>query len=136
MPSREQIIENRRRWVEELRSGRRKQAQQVLRRGDTFCCLGVWCDIRVDDDAGWVTVDPDEYGNRPTHGYRSEPDWRAGATEMLTRPLAYELGMSMGFTQDLAKKNDNGMSFEDLADFLVGAWGEDLDGMITKEAIR
>lgn len=42
----EQIKENRRKWVEALRSGKYKQAKMVLReKGRTMCCLGVLADI-------------------------------------------------------------------------------------------
>lgn len=32
-------------WVEALKSGRYSQARNTLRRGDSFCCLGVLCDL-------------------------------------------------------------------------------------------
>lgn len=32
-------------WVEALRSGKYKQGQASLRRGDSYCCLGVLADI-------------------------------------------------------------------------------------------
>ena len=32
-------------WIEALRSGKYSQAQEELRVGDSFCCLGVLCDI-------------------------------------------------------------------------------------------
>lgn len=32
-------------WCEALRSGKYKQANGRLRKGDKFCCLGVLCDI-------------------------------------------------------------------------------------------
>ena len=32
-------------WVKALRSGKYKQGNGRLRDGDTFCCLGVLCDI-------------------------------------------------------------------------------------------
>ncbi len=32
-------------WVAALRSGKYKQAKNRLRDGDSFCCLGVLCDI-------------------------------------------------------------------------------------------
>jgi hypothetical protein len=32
-------------WTAALRSGKYKQAQGRLRRGDSFCCLGVACDV-------------------------------------------------------------------------------------------
>ena len=32
-------------WVEALRSGGYKQGRKRLRYGDTYCCLGVLCDL-------------------------------------------------------------------------------------------
>ena len=40
-------------WVEALRSGKYKQGRGQLRLGDTYCCLGVLCDIM---GTGWTTV--------------------------------------------------------------------------------
>lgn len=47
-------VEIKRRWVEALRSGRYRQGRQVLVEpdhilGDAFCCLGVLCEIAVQD---------------------------------------------------------------------------------------
>lgn len=33
-------------WVKALRGGRYKQARNVMRLGDSYCCLGVLCDIQ------------------------------------------------------------------------------------------
>jgi hypothetical protein len=38
-------------WIEALRSGKYKQGRNYLRMGDSFCCLGVLCD--VDDPSKW-----------------------------------------------------------------------------------
>lgn len=43
--TKEQQAENRRKWVEALRSGRYPQARHALRMGAGYCCLGVACDI-------------------------------------------------------------------------------------------
>lgn len=37
------------RWAERLESGQDKQGRTVLRRGDELCCLGVLCEIAVED---------------------------------------------------------------------------------------
>ncbi len=34
-------------WVKALRGGEYKQGQKRLRRDDTFCCLGVLCDLYI-----------------------------------------------------------------------------------------
>lgn len=43
-------------WVAALRSGKYEQGRQRLRNGDSYCCLGVLCEV-----AG-LPIDP-EYGN-------------------------------------------------------------------------
>ncbi len=39
------LNKNARKWVKALRSGEYTQGRKKLRRGDTFCCLGVACDL-------------------------------------------------------------------------------------------
>ena len=36
-----------RRWVSALRSGKYRQGTEALRSGNTFCCLGVLCDLHA-----------------------------------------------------------------------------------------
>lgn len=52
-------------WIAALRSGKYKQGRNLLRtfENDTFCCLGVLCDIH--DDGAW------EYGG--WRGYKAFP---------------------------------------------------------------
>ncbi len=38
------------RWIQALRSGEYKQGQDYLRDDDKFCCLGVLCELAVQDD--------------------------------------------------------------------------------------
>lgn len=46
-------------WIEALRSGKYQQGQGALKEGDSFCCLGVLCDLY--DSTGW---DPAPNDNR------------------------------------------------------------------------
>jgi hypothetical protein len=39
-------------WLAALRSGEYRQARQALRHGDTFCCLGVLCDLHAKATGG------------------------------------------------------------------------------------
>jgi hypothetical protein len=47
-------------WIAALRSGKYEQGRNTLRDGDSFCCLGVLCDlygatwIEPGEDAGWI----------------------------------------------------------------------------------
>jgi len=40
------------RWIKALRSGDYKQGRDRLKRNDTYCCLGVLCDLSVKDGIG------------------------------------------------------------------------------------
>jgi hypothetical protein len=48
--------EIKRKWVEALRSGKYAQAQGVVREENSFCCLGVLCDV------GGATWTKDKFG--------------------------------------------------------------------------
>jgi hypothetical protein len=60
------------RWVNALRSGRYKQGRGALRRitgsGEEYCCLGVLCQLAVDDDVAKCEAEENlfmyECGNR------------------------------------------------------------------------
>jgi hypothetical protein len=41
----ESVVANLELWIAALRSGKYKQAHHWLRKGDSFCCLGVACDL-------------------------------------------------------------------------------------------
>lgn len=40
------------RWVEALRSGEYQQGQKTLKHGESFCCLGVLCDLHSKEVGG------------------------------------------------------------------------------------
>lgn len=91
-------------WVEALRSGKYKQGKEALRRcepEESFCCLGVLCDIV--DPHNWELVDlGDIYTHKGKSGY---PD----------REIARSVGLDDQFITNLAMANDNGKSFEQIA---------------------
>lgn len=47
------------RWIEALRSGRYAQSQEKLRTSQGYCCLGVLCDLYIQDheDTQWEKLD-------------------------------------------------------------------------------
>ena len=50
-------------WVEALRSGKYKQGKGRLRDGDTYCCLGVLCDLVAADNSDayeWQEIEEDD----------------------------------------------------------------------------
>jgi hypothetical protein len=112
------------RWVAALRSGRYKQARGALRDildsgTPAYCCLGVLCDI---SDVGyWETRDHDDNVYVCHSGQNSEV--------VLPRPVAEWAGIATPEgTYDLlnnvslAKLNDNGMTFDAIADVIEARW--------------
>ena len=101
--------ENRKRWVEALRSGKFKQNIGALREGDKFCCLGVACEIFKD-----------ELGLK----YDSVLGSYNGECAVLPNVVREHLGLMstnglFGVANPpLSALNDRGWSFEKLAQFI------------------
>lgn len=115
--------ENIKKWVAALRSGEYKQGLAALRIGDTFCCLGVACDlfakakpspenvwelgrqfhgseqIMSDDVADWLGLQGEDRCNP----YMLLP--QSGPGELIN-------------SAPLAKINDEGVSFAGIADLI------------------
>lgn len=99
-----------RKWVAALRSGKYKQGQDQLRpTKDTFCCLGVLCDLHRKERGGrWTTLDGYWYS-----GAASVLPWKVTAWAGLPgdNPKV-EGGGRLGFY------NDSGKSFKEIADLI------------------
>lgn len=103
-------------WVKALRSGRYKQGQGSLRSADNyFCCLGVLYDVC--DSDGWEPVfehicdeDSASYAVRDRVLECDLPE------EWL--PDGYQGLRRYDHQSDLAKLNDNGDSFSEIADYI------------------
>jgi hypothetical protein len=102
---------NAQKWVDALRSRKYQQAQGHLRNGDSFCCLGVACDI---SGIGTWT----EYGYTINH---------YGNNNLLPKEVRNWLGLKdnagghdIGTPQatHLAWENDHGTTFEQIADVI------------------
>ena len=137
MSSSEPNKERLRLWVEALRSGKYKQADRQLKRGDTFCCLGVACDI-----SGIGKWDGDEY--LLPDGYAAEFSLPSAVTEWLgfaedrSDDNEVEIGeitdpilnpyreliahKSASPTITLAGLNDSGLTFNEIADVIERKW--------------
>jgi hypothetical protein len=90
--------ENIKLWVLALRSGKYTQGIGQLKYNNTFCCLGVVCDIY--DPSKWRE---DYYFNDPFYLPLSVQSW---------------LGIEIDDTTPLIKLNDEGVSFEIIADYI------------------
>ena len=105
------------RWVEALRSGKYKQGAGQLRTGDSFCCLGVLCDLhsRTKDGSKWEGM------NEPPNVLEFPVYLGEGA--QLPSPVAVWAGLPScnpsveirGKSHRLSHFNDNGKRFDTLA---------------------
>ncbi len=86
-------------WVKKLRSGEYEQGMGFLFRHGKFCCLGV-----LADSEGIL-------GNEDVEGHRTVDQ------NLAFLPAKYGL-LSWDNQRDLSKMNDNGKSFDELADYI------------------
>ncbi len=111
-------------WVPALRSGQYRQTTGILREGNTFCCLGVACDIsglgRWSAAFRYVVGGEQRSGGLPI-----------AVREYLQITLDSDLGI-IPVLRDrnedkviLAELNDNGFTFNQIADVIECFW-EDL----------
>lgn len=93
-------------WIKALCSGKYKQGRGQLRREDEFCCLGVFCDI----------YDPNEWrlaGRVKGYVYGDYDD-----SMFIPREIRDSLDITMLSHRDLIYMNDNGATFEQIADYI------------------
>jgi hypothetical protein len=140
-----EIAANRAAWLAALRSGNYPQTRRALRRGGSYCCLGVAEDVV---DCTWI-VRPSGLHDPATH-LASHPIPRGGVQNVtlttLTRVGASRLGLPIvpwvayrapreignmkpfWFTTTLVKLNDeNRLTFAEIAD-VIDVQGEHWDG--------
>jgi hypothetical protein len=108
----EQQRENRKKWVEALRSGKYKQGFYDLRDVyDNFCCLGILCEIAgeekyLDEDNNFWIYGPKEENNT------------AGATDFAKDFVGLIDGLGHFESGVLSSMNDNGVPFDQIADVI------------------
>lgn len=109
-------------WVAALRSGQFNQGMGALRRGDSYCCLGVLCHLAVEEGvipgpiAGTFHPDPGMY----VYG----ADAYEGKAAYLPHDVVVWAGLDSasprfrsptGELEDLARLNDVGTPFSQIA---------------------
>lgn len=126
-------------WVEALRSGAYAQGKRALRpvidvgydddgnfltkATDTFCCLGVVCDLMAKKGLGvWLdaTTDGVEFkytGKIGRYSVDARTEERIGQG-LLPGALACSIGLGERRQNMLARKNDDGLTFAELADLI------------------
>jgi len=103
------------RWVQALRSGKYKQGRGVLKQDESFCCLGVLCDITKDElELEWIP-DPDS-------------DSLDGGLLVLPLSVMDYAGLSarnpaVG-VKTLSDMNDAGVKFNRIAKLIEKHWEE------------
>lgn len=108
-------------WVAALRSGKYKQGEGFLRKGENeFCCLGVLCDINQ-DVGQWEQINGNNY-------FTTEDDHDGIDTE-LTNYLRDHFDIGNVSEERLIRMNDatnefkdNKHSFEEIADYIEANW--------------
>jgi hypothetical protein len=95
-------------WVDALKSGQYNQCRRRLRIGNTFCCLGVLCDI-LDKEDWHMIADLDE--DNIIFDYR-------GGKFTLPPEITKQVDLDPEIAGDLGKMNDLGYSFEEIAQFI------------------
>lgn len=92
-------------WVAALRSGEYKQTRLVLQDQNGFCCLGVLCDL----------LDPEAWG-QPIEWDVEYFLWKGQSRQV--PPLWWNSFCPIVEQDQLAKLNDSGTSFREIADYL------------------
>ena len=94
--------------IEALHSGKYKQGTGRLRRDDTFCCLGVACDLI--DPSGW---------NGNSYIEQNESISAYLAPNSIINKYGFNCGRGFDLNNHtLSSLNDNGKSFKEIADML------------------
>ena len=109
-------------WVAELRSGKYKQGQNVLRSEDNeYCCLGVLCELIDPNSWGelystyWERDDPEGFHCGETVGFQSALGSPREQTAFPNDEVLTLAGITKDLAQRLARENDHGYSFEEIA---------------------
>lgn len=85
-------------WVERLESGTVPQARETLARGNARCCLGVLCDIAIEqgveglkfeDEVYWVADDDEDFYGKDENG----ATWRVNDDGALPRVVTDWAGL-------------------------------------------
>ena len=108
-------------WLVALESGEYKQTRHNLRTDDTFCCLGVACDLSGLGE--WVMTPAD-----PRYIYVAAEDGRASFNFLLP-PVRVWLSLTQDEGDTLAYMNDNGKTFKEIAAYVR----ENADTVFTQE---
>lgn len=112
------------RWVLALRSGEYRQGRDALNKNGKFCCLGVLCDLFSEERPGDVEI-LEDFGGSVTYDGRDDfpptavQEWAGLSNESGYFVLIYaEAGDTIGTGFTLADLNDEGFTFNEIADLI------------------
>ena len=119
---------NAKKWVEVLRSGKYKQGQYYLKKGDEFCCLGVACEIYGEENGVNWSYDgkPQIYRFLGENGELPNAlvDWlgmnsKTGLIELESSIRVFgSVHKDWDSSISLASLNDEEKSFKEIADII------------------
>jgi hypothetical protein len=103
------------RWVEALRSGRYEQIQKWLHTETGYCCLGVLCDLSGLGQWQGRTMGRDNFfafvEHDKVYDAQSGDGFPTGGVDQWA-------GLDFGRYEVIAKMNDDGKSFSEIADWI------------------
>ena len=108
-------------WVAALRSGEYEQGTEYLHRGDTFCCLGVLCDLAIKAGAPEVKENRRHAGGVSVYS-GSESSLPSSVVEWAglsySDPfLVFKCG-EVNECHPVSDFNDSGTTFNEIADLI------------------
>lgn len=109
------LNDNAKKWVEALRSGRFQQAKNRLATKDGFCCLGVACEVAIENG---VKLNKTVVSTgRILYDYNEMllPDSVREWLDLSTCGSDYK---AVGINKQLSADNDSGKTFTEIADII------------------
>lgn len=115
----EQQIENRKLWVEALRSDKYAQGKGKLRAGDSFCCLGVLCDLAGEKWTPTETYEGPAFATSETDEIYDASKKAMEFVGLKDATGGYDVDVEdEGYDTTLADQNDRGKTFAEIADII------------------
>lgn len=109
------LNDNAKKWVEALRSGKFQQAKNRLATKDGFCCLGVACEVAIENGVEIKKIVVDTGGILYDYNEMLLPDSVKEWLNLTTCGSDYEV---IGNAQQLSADNDSGKTFTKIADII------------------
>lgn len=105
-------------WLNALRSDEYQQTAERLHDKNGFCCLGVLCDLYGKEHSiEWEEIDPGQYTHKIFRNMYYSFLYKTGTLPLQVREWA-ELFQDTLVVNRLAEMNDNGYTFEQIADVI------------------